>query len=798
MKKPLVSVIIPVFNRQDTVRRAIKSAWFQTYENVEVIVVNDGSSDDSESVIESSFDEFSGESFRDAVHIYQENQGVAIARNTGFFQASRGQLVMCLDADDAIGPRYLELLVDEIWGDRDIGIVYTALLNINPDGSKKVSSWPSKFDAKAHFEGAFNQVPTAALARREVWERLNGQRQRYAPRGAGAEDGDFWLRAASYGFGIKYVHPKYGRDSMFYYSTGQGLVSGNKGYRPVPWRMWSPWFSRPDLMPTASIAPSRRWSHPARIYQEPTVSVIIPVGPGHAKFLVDSLDSLDAQTLKKWEAIIVFDIPEGEWAELAESGELDRISTGWPWARFTSTHAHGKFARELTDTLDVAVGRASLLASLPAGKPRGAGVARNIGISAARAPLLIFLDADDYFLPTALEKMVIAYKKEKKIIFAEHYGIAPIKKEDLHLALGEVTFYNDINGLAVIKQGVKDYNCEEAARQPYTDGRDPYVICNVSSLIPRKWAIDLGGFPEDLPSWEDVLFWWKASWSGHCFFKIKEPLLAYRYYTGLRREHGRQIARELLLEIAKRKEEVDIMGCRCGEAPGAGTVIDAHGARVETIGDDMATLRLSRGGQLAVSDDDLQYVEFSPPDKGDKLRFGQHDFGGGNFINYGRLAGGEKIFVHREDIRADLSIANAHGRDPIYMPIMDEVFVQESGEDLGEPDLVDLSEEDDFDSDDEMFHPAQDEYSEADSGPAEYFPEPVKGDYPKRLTPVHEIDTGDLRNPGRYADILIDNDIHNAFEIVRFNEENAEGLEKIDGIGPKAAKIFTEAANALV
>lgn len=791
MKWPLVSIIIPVFNREGTVGRAIKSAFAQTYPSVEVIVVNDGSSDNSETVIQSSLDECVKRTGNRGVYLEQANQGVAIARNKGFFEAARGELIMCLDADDAIGTRYLELLVPKIWENRDIGVVYTSLLNVNPDGARKVSTWPGKFDAAAHFEGAFNQVPTAALARREVWERLNGQRQRYAPRGAGAEDGDFWLRAATYGFRIEYVSPKYGHDGMFHYTTGQGLVSGNRSYSEIPWRTWSPWYNRPDLMPTASIAPARRFSHPARIYQEPTVSVIIPVGPGHAKYLVDSLDSLDAQTLKKWEAIVVFDIPDDEWECLRDSGELDRISTGWPWARFTSTHARGKFARELTDTLDVAVGQASLLASLPAGEPRGAGAARNIGIRASRAPLLIFLDADDYFLPTALEKMVIAYKREKKIIFAEHYGIAPIKKEDLHLALGEVTFYNDINGLAVIKQGTKDYNCKEAAEQPYTDGRVPYIICNVSSLIPRKWALELGGFPEDLPSWEDVLFWWRASWEGRCFFKISEPLLAYRYYTGLRRERGREIARDLLLEIAKRKEGVEIMGCRCGDAPGAGVVIDAHGARVETQGDNMATLRLSRGSQLAVDDADLQYVQFLPPDMGDKLRFGQHDFGGGNFVNYGRLAGGEKIFVHVSDIQADLNIARAQGRDPIYRPIVEEIVVDEPIEDLGEPELVTEEE-----AEEEIFQPADAENVGVETD--EYFPAPVEGSYPRRLTPVHDMDTGDLRNPGRYADILEENGIRNAFDIVKFNKENAEGLGKIDGIGPKAASVFTEAADALV
>jgi len=793
MKSPLVSIIIPVYNKADKLAAAITSAAGQTYKNIEIIVVNDGSTDDSADVARDTLRQW--EDLIKCTYVYQENGGVATARNNGVFNHSRGDLILCLDADDQIGKDYLSLLVPVLWTDRELGVVYTNLLNVNKDGSRKVSPWPGPFDADKHFFGNFNQVPTAALARREVWTRLGGQRQRYAPQGAGAEDGDFWLRAGTYGFGIKFIQAP-NQDAMFHYSTYQGNVSGNRSYREVDWRSWSPWTKNRKLMPTPSVAPAAKFSHPARAYEEPIVSVIIPVGPGHSKHLVDSLDSLDAQTLKKWEAIVIFDIDDYEWSQLKMYGELEYIEKTWPFCRFTSTHANGKFARELTDTLDVAIGRkASILAGLPAGEPRGPAVARNIGIQHSRAPLLIFLDADDYFLPTALEKMVTAYYRERKIIFAEHYGVAPVNKEDLHLVHGEVVFYNDINGLAVIKQGVTDYDCEKAAQQPYTDGRVPYIICNVSSLIPRKWALELGGFPEDLPSWEDVLFWWGASWNGYCFYKINEPLLAYRYHTGLRRERGREIATSLLQEIKKRKEGVKLMGCRCGQAPGAGTVIDAHGALVQDTGEGMATLRLSRGGQLQVEDRDLVLVTYEPPDRGDKLRFGQHDFGGGNFINYGRLSGGEQIFVHGLDIDADLSISVAHGRNPVYRPVA-ETLVEEEREELGEPEILGDVEHG------EVFAAElpEDDGHFALNPPAEleeYFPERAEGEVPRRLTPVDDFDTGDLRNPGRYADILKAEGIETAWDIVRFLEEN-DSLQEIDGIGPKAAAVFEEVARGLV
>jgi glycosyltransferase involved in cell wall biosynthesis len=797
MKLPLVSIIIPVYNKADKVARAIDSAFAQTYTEIEVIVVDDGSTDSSAEEAKAALERHGG-----GKYVYQDNAGVAIARNTGVFKHSHGELVVCLDADDAIGTRYLELLAPRIWEDREIGVVYTTLLNINQDGSKKVSPWPSKFDARAHFFERFNQVPTAALARREVWTRLGGQRQRYAPYGAGAEDGDFWLRAAAYGFLIQFYHPAFGESSMFHYSAMQGMVSGNRTYREVPFRKWSPWTVKPDIMPTASIAPATRFSHPARKYDQPAVSVIIPVGTGHTKYLVDCLDSLDAQTFQMWEAIVVFDIDKPEWKDLEESGDLDYIFNTWPFCRFTSTHAEGKFAREITDTLEVVLGRKSLLAGLPAGRARGAGVARNIGIEAANGPLLIFLDADDYFVPEALDKMVRTYNVERKIIFAEHYGVAPIEKDKLNDVLGEVVDYNDKTGLALIKQGVTDYDCKKASDQPYTDGRVPYIICNVSTLIPKKWAQELGGFPEDLSSWEDVLFWWMASWRGHCFAKIKEPLLVYRYHTGYRREIGRENALDLLRYIKNLRKEFDDMGCNCGEAPGAGVIIDSYGSQVEGVA--MATLNLSRGSQLAVDDGDLVQVVFSPPDRGDKLRFGQHDFGGGNFIKYGRLAGGETIFVHQLDIDADLSISRAQSRAPLYKavaapveydlepapepdapePVSDAIFeaaVLEAPADVEEAAIA--------------FAEAAEVVSEADE---DYFPPVVEGEYPSRLTPLADIDVGDLRNPGRYIALLEAEGIETAFQIVAWNREHEKGLSEITGIGPKAAKVFSEAADGLV
>src|SRR5215213_900396 len=93
--EPLVSVIIDNYNYGRFLREAIDSALGQTYPRVEVIVVDDGSTDDSRAVIAAYGDR--------VVPVLKENGGQASAFNAGF-AASRGELICFLDADDTFMP----------------------------------------------------------------------------------------------------------------------------------------------------------------------------------------------------------------------------------------------------------------------------------------------------------------------------------------------------------------------------------------------------------------------------------------------------------------------------------------------------------------------------------------------------------------------------------------------------------------------------------------------------------------------------------------------------------------------
>lgn len=112
MDQPLISVIIPLFNKEKSIQTTIQSVLGQSYVNFEIIVVNDGSTDTSEDIVRAIKDE------RIRI-ISQENKGISGARNAGIFNA-KGKWILFLDADDTLLPDALEILVSNIINDKTI------------------------------------------------------------------------------------------------------------------------------------------------------------------------------------------------------------------------------------------------------------------------------------------------------------------------------------------------------------------------------------------------------------------------------------------------------------------------------------------------------------------------------------------------------------------------------------------------------------------------------------------------------------------------------------------------------
>lgn len=114
IKKGRVSAIIPAYNGVPYITQAVESVFNQTYTDYEIIVVDDGSTDDTLKVLEPYFDRIR--------YLYQENQGVATARNRGF-QIARGEFIVFLDQDDFFLPDKLAVQVAHLEANPSLGLV---------------------------------------------------------------------------------------------------------------------------------------------------------------------------------------------------------------------------------------------------------------------------------------------------------------------------------------------------------------------------------------------------------------------------------------------------------------------------------------------------------------------------------------------------------------------------------------------------------------------------------------------------------------------------------------------------
>ncbi|MDI6788821.1 MAG: glycosyltransferase, partial [Planctomycetota bacterium] len=193
--KPVVSVIIPTYNSDKYLAEAIESALDQTYKNLEIIVVDDGSTDNTRELVKQ---------YESKIHyIYQENQERSAARNTGI-KYSRGKYLQFLDADDIILPEKLELQVDFLENNLDYAVVYSDIRSFNDFDRTKLTPKNCKFYSgnilKELLRDNFISVHPA-LIRRLCIDKVGLFQVRFNL----CEDWDFWLRVAYAGYKFYYM-----------------------------------------------------------------------------------------------------------------------------------------------------------------------------------------------------------------------------------------------------------------------------------------------------------------------------------------------------------------------------------------------------------------------------------------------------------------------------------------------------------------------------------------------------------------------------------------------------------------
>jgi len=182
---PRVSVIIPVYNGAATIDRALKSVFDQTFTDYEVVVVDDGSTDDTPSVLAK---------YGDKIRVVRKsNRGLSAARNAAV-TASRGELLALIDHDDEWLPRKLELSVAAMLAEPNAVLLYSDMIVVNEVGEqiRRSQIHPDTAHAPTMDEmlaRIWPITPSTVVMRRDAFDRAGG----FCEQLISAEDIHFWL-----------------------------------------------------------------------------------------------------------------------------------------------------------------------------------------------------------------------------------------------------------------------------------------------------------------------------------------------------------------------------------------------------------------------------------------------------------------------------------------------------------------------------------------------------------------------------------------------------------------------------
>lgn len=339
-----VSVVITNYNLGQYLGEAVASAeeataYLKDAGGAEVIVVDDASTEPLPPDI--------ARNQNVKLVVNTTNRYLAEALNVGVGTA-RGEYILPLDADNLVDKDGLKVLVDALDSNRLLDIAYGKMSVFGSEAAPFVSGWPPPAADLEEQLKHKNQITSTALYRKKVWNRIGGYRRRCRT----AEDADFWTRALALGFTGRQVTEAV---TLHYRDRPDSMSRVQKDW---PWNEWYGWASSTRL--------GRSWATGGaiHIHDVPLVSVVIPVGRGHERLVLDALDSVQAQSRSfwNWEVIVVNDTGK-------------RLPWIHPWARVVN------------------------------GQGKGVSHARNIGTHFVRSDYLLYLDADDFLHPDALYHM---------------------------------------------------------------------------------------------------------------------------------------------------------------------------------------------------------------------------------------------------------------------------------------------------------------------------------------------------------------------------------------------------------
>ena len=188
-RHPLISVIIPCYNQARYLGEAVTSIVGQSYENWEILIVNDGSTDNTHPVAVQIINHYPNKPIR---LIDKKNGGVADSRNRGI-ETANGTWILPLDADDKFKPSFLEKAVSAIEEDSNLNLIFS---NVRQFGAQNGAWVPNEYSELKIIEE--NCFPYASLFKKSIWLNIGGYSQ-VLGKVMQLEDWDFWIRASRMG-----------------------------------------------------------------------------------------------------------------------------------------------------------------------------------------------------------------------------------------------------------------------------------------------------------------------------------------------------------------------------------------------------------------------------------------------------------------------------------------------------------------------------------------------------------------------------------------------------------------------
>lgn len=531
---PRVSIIIPTYNGDRYISQAIDSVLSQTYSNYEIIIVDDGSTDNTDKIIQHYIDKCQNQSL--IRYIFQPNQGVAAARNRGI-QEARGEFIALLDQDDMFWPEKLAHQVACFQANPDVAIVNSGwrLIDENNNRISDIEPWHNLPNLTLETWVTRTPIlPSALMFRRDTWQKIGGFDSRFN----GVDDVDFIWRLALHEYSAIWL-----TEITVNYRQHQETVSNTKAKERANLMIavQDQFFGQPNLpdeirqLEKLTRYESLTWMawhlyhthHPQQMaeflqkslsYTPYTIAITISDWVhrfmGYCLAYGYELELENFYNLQDWKQLISKIIPQtkprvsviiptyncDQYIEQCVKSVLEQTYTNYE-VIVIDDGSQDKTQQILKPFLSVI--------KYIYQNNQGAAKARNHGCEIAQGEFLAFLDGDDFFLPQKLAEQVATFDHDPTIDLVQS-GWCIVNQKGIGVSV--ITPWGNAPEL-----NLETWVLHKCVRPS-------------AMILRREWWEKVGGFDHRYPPTEDLDFVLRLSLMGCKTVWFKEIHACYRQH----------------------------------------------------------------------------------------------------------------------------------------------------------------------------------------------------------------------------------------------------------------------------